>query len=546
MASSSPRARASLVLEAEEHARARGAGVLAELAGYGSTADGHHLTAPDPRGRGAVRAMHAAIRDAGLRPADVDVVNAHGTSTSLNDVTETRAIHEVFGAHAARLAVHATKSMTGHALGGSAAIEAVASALTLMHGIVHPTINQDDPDPQCDLDYVPNQARQMHVATVMSNSFGFGGINGVLVFRAAGMAVCLLVSLVLGFAKADAAASNAGLAYHVATTGSDSADGSAAHPWRTLQRAAIAVRPGATVHVAPGRYASGMIDARESGTANARIRFVSDSTWGARIYVRPASRFHYAWRQAGSFTDISGFDLSGDGFTGIDILGDDVRVTGNHVHGFPNFGSGGGAGILNEEGQRALISGNVVHDIGNPDSANGLVHGIYLSRGSRGAIVQNNIVYRNQSAGIHTFHTAEAATISNNTVFANANWGILIGGSNGSVADSFVVTNNIVFDNGGAGIVEWGTTGSHNRFSSNLVYQNRSAYEIRTSAAPRRSVTADPMFVHYRRDGSGDYHLARGSPCIDAGTALGAPATDYDGRRRPEGGAVDIGAFEHP
>jgi hypothetical protein len=255
---------------------------------------------------------------------------------------------------------------------------------------------------------------------------------------------------------------------------------------------------------------------------------------------------HYAWRQAGSYTDICGFDISGDGFVGIDIAGDDVRVTGNHVHGFPNFGSGGGAGILSEDSRGALVSGNVIHDIGNPDSSNGLVHGIYLSRGSRGAIVQNNLVYRNQAAGIHTYHTAQAATISNNTVFANANWGILIGGADGSVADSFLVTNNIVFDNGGTGIVENGTTGPHNRFSDNLVYRNGSAYEIRTSPAPRGGVTADPGFVRYRRDGSGDYHLARGSPCIDAGTALGAPATDFEGRRRPRGRGYDIGAFEHP
>ncbi len=173
-----------LVLEAEEHARARGARALAELAGYGTTADAYHLTAPDPEGRGAVRAMRAAIADAGLQPADIGVVNAHGTSTPLNDVTETRAIHRVFGAHAARLAVHATKSMTGHALGGAAALEAVAAVLTLMHGILHPTLNLDDPDPECDLDYVPHRSRRQEVAAVMSNSFGFGGFNAVLVFRA--------------------------------------------------------------------------------------------------------------------------------------------------------------------------------------------------------------------------------------------------------------------------------------------------------------------------------------------------------------------------
>ena len=173
-----------LVLESFEHARARGARGIAELAGYGLTSDGYHVTAPDPEGRGAARAMRAALEDAALAPDAIEVVNAHGTSTPLNDVTETRALHQVFGAHAARLAVHATKSMTGHALGGSAAIEAVASVLTLRHGVIHPTINLLRPDPECDLDYVPGTAREQRVRTVMSNSFGFGGHNAVLIFRA--------------------------------------------------------------------------------------------------------------------------------------------------------------------------------------------------------------------------------------------------------------------------------------------------------------------------------------------------------------------------
>ena len=173
-----------VVLESFEHARARGATVMAELAGYGLTSDGYHVTAPDPAGRGAVRAMRAALEDAGVAPQDIELVNAHGTSTPLNDATETRALHEVFGAHAGRLAVQATKSMTGHALGGSGAIEAVASVLAIRHGVIHPTINLRRPDPECDLDYVPDQARQRPVRTVMSNSFGFGGHNAVLVFRA--------------------------------------------------------------------------------------------------------------------------------------------------------------------------------------------------------------------------------------------------------------------------------------------------------------------------------------------------------------------------
>jgi 3-oxoacyl-[acyl-carrier-protein] synthase II len=176
---------ALLVLESWSHAQARGAKILAELVGYGATADGFHFTAPDPEGGGAIRAMTAALKDAGIRPDDVDVVNAHGTSTPLNDATETMVIKRVFGSHAGNLAVHATKSMTGHALGASASIEAVVSVLTLLHQVIHPTINLQTPDPECDLDYVPNVARPAEVSVVMSNSFAFGGQNAVLIFRKA-------------------------------------------------------------------------------------------------------------------------------------------------------------------------------------------------------------------------------------------------------------------------------------------------------------------------------------------------------------------------
>ena len=173
-----------LILEEREHALARGVPILCELAGYATTADGYHLVAPEPNARGAVRAMRNALKDARLEPTDIEVVNAHGTSTRLNDVTETGAVKSVYGEHANKLAMHSTKSMTGHALGGAAALEAVASVLTIDRGVVHPTINLDEPDPECDLDYVPNVAREMPVQAVMSNSFGFGGHNAVLVFRA--------------------------------------------------------------------------------------------------------------------------------------------------------------------------------------------------------------------------------------------------------------------------------------------------------------------------------------------------------------------------
>ncbi|MBX6424083.1 beta-ketoacyl-ACP synthase II [Thermosulfurimonas sp. F29] len=172
-----------LVLEALEHAKQRGARIYAELAGYGLTADAHHMTAPHPEGEGAVRCMEMALADAGLRPEEVDYINAHGTSTPLNDAAETRAIKKVFGEHAYRLAVSSTKSMTGHLLGGAGGLEAVFTVKAVAEDLVPPTINYEEPDPDCDLDYVPNEARKMTVRVAMTNAFGFGGTNAVLVFK---------------------------------------------------------------------------------------------------------------------------------------------------------------------------------------------------------------------------------------------------------------------------------------------------------------------------------------------------------------------------
>src|SRR5712691_283797 len=171
-----------LVLESREHALRRDARIYAEVRGYGMSGDAHHMTAPDPEGDGAARSMAAALRDAGTAPEDVGYVNAHGTSTPYNDKFETMAIKRVFGEHARRLAVSSTKSMTGHLLGAAGGIEAIATVLTLHHGILPPTINYEHPDPECDLDYVPNQARKQDVELAASNAFGFGGTNATLVF----------------------------------------------------------------------------------------------------------------------------------------------------------------------------------------------------------------------------------------------------------------------------------------------------------------------------------------------------------------------------
>jgi 3-oxoacyl-[acyl-carrier-protein] synthase II len=172
-----------VVLETLEHAQARDARIYAEIVGYGMTGDAHHMTAPDPEGDGAARAMAMAVRDAGLEPPAVGYINAHGTSTPYNDKFETLAIKRVFGEHARRLAVSSTKSMTGHLLGAAGGIEAIATVLALHHGVLPPTINYETPDPDCDLDYIPNQARKQNVEVAISNAFGFGGTNATLAFR---------------------------------------------------------------------------------------------------------------------------------------------------------------------------------------------------------------------------------------------------------------------------------------------------------------------------------------------------------------------------
>jgi 3-oxoacyl-[acyl-carrier-protein] synthase II len=172
-----------LVLEELQFALKRKAKIHAELVGYGYTGDAYHITAPSPDGDGAIRCMKMAIKDAGLTPEGVDYINAHGTSTPLNDLTETIAIKKVFGNHAKKVPVSATKSMTGHLLGAAGSTEAIFTILAIRDGIIPPTINYEEPDPECDLDYVPNVARRKSLRTAMSNAFGFGGTNATLVFK---------------------------------------------------------------------------------------------------------------------------------------------------------------------------------------------------------------------------------------------------------------------------------------------------------------------------------------------------------------------------
>jgi 3-oxoacyl-[acyl-carrier-protein] synthase II len=172
-----------VILEELESALKRKAKIYGEVAGYGYTGDAYHITAPSPDGDGAARCMRMAMKDAGLQPGEVDYINAHGTSTPLNDKTETQAIKAVFGERAGKIPISATKSMTGHLLGAAGSTETIFTALAIHEGILPPTINYDEPDPECDLDYVPNAARRLAIRTGMSNAFGFGGTNATLIIR---------------------------------------------------------------------------------------------------------------------------------------------------------------------------------------------------------------------------------------------------------------------------------------------------------------------------------------------------------------------------
>ncbi len=171
-----------VVLEEYEHAKKRDARIYAELSGFGMSGDAHHMTSPSPGGEGAARCMNNAMHNAGMNPDEIDYINAHGTSTPLGDVAETMALKLSFGDHASKLAVSSNKSMIGHLLGAAGGVEAVATVLSIYHQTIPPTINLHDQDPECDLDYVPNEAREAHIGSALSNSFGFGGTNGTLIF----------------------------------------------------------------------------------------------------------------------------------------------------------------------------------------------------------------------------------------------------------------------------------------------------------------------------------------------------------------------------
>ena len=356
-----------------------------------------------------------------------------------------------------------------------------------------------------------------------------------------------------------ASTSSNGKDFYVSTSGSDSNDGSAAHPWRTIQHASSLVTAGYTVHVAPGTYnvsscsypagVCASIDTSASGTASARISFISDIKWGAKIVSSNST--YAAWKLSGSYVDIIGFDVSGPATTGpglgIKLYGSNERAIGNHVHDLvaPCDGNGG-AGIdsINYTASDNDVIGNVVHDIYPPSGCTS-DHGpgIYIS--NLRARVWNNIVYKTRE-GIHLWHAATNVTVSGNTIFNNRLAGILVGcGDAGCVISDYnTVSDNIVYNNPTYGIHELGTIGTHNQFLNNLVYLNGTNWGLLNGNTHSGDVTADPQFVNYKGDGTGDYHLQSTSPAIDRGTNIGAPTNDIDGGLRPVGSNWDIGAYE--
>ncbi len=334
---------------------------------------------------------------------------------------------------------------------------------------------------------------------------------------------------------------------YVSPEGNDEHSGERGNPWKTIGHAALMVKPGTTVHVAPGHYHEDVINS-VSGTASARIVFISDKKWGAKIYGQRDAGFIF--HNKGDYVDIVGFEVSGKkSRLGIINYANHCRILYNHVFDIEanNAGNSGGAGIDNSNYDAADndIIGNVVHDIGI--GSTGHVQGIYHSNG-KGCIF-NNITYRNSGWGIHTWHNPKNLIISNNLVFENNNGGIVIGAGDApfnGLADGFIVQNNILISNHkNFAITEMGDTGKNNIYRNNLFHNNsRGEYRLRNRLKPENTIIADPLLVNYKPDGTGDYRLRKGSPAINFGTVLDAPTLDIDKKkRRKRQGKIDIGPY---
>lgn len=344
-----------------------------------------------------------------------------------------------------------------------------------------------------------------------------------------------------------------GKQYYVSPNGSDSNNGSSSAPWRSLAKAGSSVGAGSVVHVAPGNYGSGSeIKITASGTSSARVVFISDQKWGAKIASSVSGNSTAIWI-TGNYVDFVGFDITAPGVMGIYITGSNDRIVGNHVHNMATSGCQAGGGILNGNFSGASnvdIIGNVVHDIGNYTKPCSTLHGIYTA--NPGGRIWNNIVYRNQGWGIHTWHAASQNNISNNTVVNNGYGGILVGAGDGSWVNSgSVITNNIVYQNGlmpganGYGIEEYGNTG-RNTYQNNLVSGNGpSDWRLQNGNTSSGTIGGNPLFASYQQNGTNNnYQLQGSSPAINKGTALDAPAYDANGANRNQG-SVDLGSYEY-
>ncbi len=331
-----------------------------------------------------------------------------------------------------------------------------------------------------------------------------------------------------------------GADYYVSTVGSDTAVGSSSAPWRTIAKGVGTVRPGDTLHVRPGTYPESPVS-NTDGTSSARIRYVSDTKWGAKIKH---------WENNADYTDIVGFEIDfgtnvtptgTNGNSGILDEGNHNRLLNNHI--FNVTGSGinttGWTSAAPYGGVDTEIIGNVIHHTG---SAN-LTHGIYFAH--KQGVVKNNIVYDVRDCGIHLWHNPSDIVITNNLVFNIGGCGIVVGAGDftGALVQNVLVANNIFMD-ANSGITENGDTGANNRYINNIVWNMR----VRNTGLQNGTITgtiiADPRLVNYKTDGTGDYHLTSASPAINAGIAEGAPITDLDGVQRPQDTKYDIGPYE--
>jgi hypothetical protein len=338
--------------------------------------------------------------------------------------------------------------------------------------------------------------------------------------------------------------------YYVSPTGSDSAAGTKTAPFKSLAKAAqVATKASTTVWVAPGTYTGG-IKTTASGTASARIYWVSTTKWGAKVV--PGSTANI-WDNRGNYVSIVGFDFDGSSKPtvthGVYSGGSYTIIHGNHVHHVANgasCNSAGGSAIGTDSYYNGVwddVVGNTVNDIGPAGCK--YIQGIYVSTSGT---VKNNLVYRVGEAAIHLWHDANHVTITNNTV-TGSHYGIIVGGGDfyhvKTGDDYTVVNNNILFDNG-YGISEQGTTGSHNSYSNNLVYQNGTNISLKNGLTAKNTVSSNPLFVSYSKTAATpDYHLTSSSPAVGRGIATGALPTDIDGKARNATTGYDIGAYQH-